>query len=100
MARVAPEATAFPARLAPFDLVLISLWDDAVDDSLQIDWTRRFHAAMEPWSADEIARVPDAYGRNFARLADVKARFDPENRFRHNQNVQPRACTSQAAMST
>ena len=101
MARVAPDATAFPARRTPFDLVVISLWDQMGDDALNIDWTRRFHAAMEPWSAgsvyvnsldqDESARVSEAYGGNFARLADVKARFDPQNLFRHNHNVQPRA---------
>ena len=47
--RVAPDATAFPARTDPFDLVLISLWNDAAEDARHIDWTRRFytgHAAL------------------------------------------------------
>jgi hypothetical protein len=65
---------------------------------------------MGPWSAgsvyvnsldeDEIAREPEAYGSNFARLADVKARFDAENRCRRNQDVQPRARRSRAATRT
>jgi FAD/FMN-containing dehydrogenase len=99
VSRVAPEATAFPVRNDPFDLVLISLWNDAAEDARHIEWTRRFHSAMEPWSAgsayvnsldqDDAARVPEAYGRNYARLSAVKATYDPGNRFRRNQNILP-----------
>ena len=99
VARVAPDATAFPARTEPFDLVLISLWNDPAEDARQIDWTRKFYGAMQPWSAgsvyvngldqDDAARVPDAYGPNYARLCQIKAHYDPENRFRRNQNIRP-----------
>lgn len=99
VARVEPEATAFAMRSEGFDLVLISLWSDAAEDARHIDWTRRFYAAMQPWSAgsvyvggldqDDASRVPDAYGRNYARLCEVKAKYDPENRFRRNANIQP-----------
>jgi FAD/FMN-containing dehydrogenase len=101
VSRVAPDATAFPTRTAPFDLVLISVWDNAGEDACHIDWTRRFFAAMQPWSAgsvyvntldqDDVARVPEAYGPNYARLRAVKAAYDPDNRFRRNQNIQPQA---------
>jgi FAD/FMN-containing dehydrogenase len=101
VSRVAPDATAFPTRTAPFDLVLISVWDNAGEDACHIDWTRRFFAAMQPWSAgsvyvntldqDDAARVPEAYGLNYARLRAVKAAYDPDNRFRRNQNIQPQA---------
>ena len=101
VSRVAENATAFPARTNPFDLVLISLWDRAEEDALHIDWTRRFHSSMQPWSGgsvyvnsldqDDGARVHEAYGRNYGRLSEVKAVYDPGNRFRRNQNIQPRA---------
>jgi FAD/FMN-containing dehydrogenase len=55
---------------------------------------------MEPWSAgsayvnglgqDDTARIPEAYAQNYARLAMLKATYDPDNRFRRNQNIQPR----------
>jgi FAD/FMN-containing dehydrogenase len=98
--RVAPNATAFPARIAPFDLVLISAWTDAEEDARHIQWTREFHSAMQDWSAgsvyvnsldqDDAARVPEAYGPNYTRLCAIKAAYDPDNRFRRNQNIQPR----------
>ena len=101
MSRVPPDSTAFPARTAPFDLVLISLWANPEEDVRHIDWTRQFHSAMQPWSAgsvyvnsldqDDAARVPEAYGANYTRLCAIKAAYDPDNRFRRNQNIQPQA---------
>jgi FAD/FMN-containing dehydrogenase len=40
---------------------------------------------------DETERVPGAYGANYLRLAALKAKYDPGNLFRLNQNVQPKA---------
>ena len=99
VSRVQPNATAFPTRSDGFDLVLISLWDNAEEDPRHIEWTRTFHSAMQPWSAgsvyvnsldqDDGARVPEAYAQNYARLSSIKATYDPNNRFRRNQNIQP-----------
>ena len=97
--RVAPEATAFPARGHAFNLVVLSLWDDARDDAQNVAWTREFYRAMQPWSAsltyvnaladDDAAPVRGAYGGNYARLARIKAEYDPANRFRRNHNIVP-----------
>jgi FAD/FMN-containing dehydrogenase len=97
--RVAPDATAFPSRGHAFDLVVVSMWDAAGDDALNVEWTRGLFDAMQPWSAnavyvnmlaeDDGARVSEAYGANHARLAAIKATYDPGNRFRRNQNIAP-----------
>ena len=97
--RVAPEATAFSMRSEGLNLVLIGLWCDPAEDARHTAWTRGFFAAMNPWSMDavyvnaldedEASRVPEAYGRNYARLSRIKGRYDPENRFRRNHNIAP-----------
>jgi FAD/FMN-containing dehydrogenase len=40
---------------------------------------------------DETDRVSSAYGANYMRLAALKAKYDPDNLFRLNQNVLPSA---------
>jgi FAD/FMN-containing dehydrogenase len=97
VARVAPHQTAFRARGQPFNLVVLGLWDDMKDDARNVAWTRDFYGAMQPWSTglvyvnalgdDDRGRVREAYGENYARLEQVKAKYDPENRFRCNQNI-------------
>ncbi len=94
--RVDPAATAFPHRNAPHGLVILSGWDSPADDAANIAWTRDLASATKPWSTggayvneawDEKSSA--AFGANYARLAAIKATYDPTNLFRHNTNVAP-----------
>jgi FAD/FMN-containing dehydrogenase len=97
--RVPADATAFAHRDAFWDGLVLSSWDDPGADADQIAWTRSSWAALRPHSTggvyangvadgdpDEIA---GAYGANYARLAAVKAEYDPDNLFRLNANIVP-----------
>lgn len=98
--RVAPDATAFAHRDARWDALVFSGWEDAAEDEEQIAWSRRTYESWQPFctdasytnalSADDSeADVRSAYGSAYARLAQVKARYDPTNFFRLNANVKP-----------
>lgn len=97
--RVDPTATAFPHRARQYDFLILSQWEDPKDTPRNVAWTRSFFAAMEPHLERAVyannlgdegeERVRAAYGVNHARLARVKARYDPENVFRLNHNVAP-----------
>jgi FAD/FMN-containing dehydrogenase len=100
-ARVDPAATAFPHRDVHHDFLILSQWTDAADADRHITWTRSFFDAMRPFTERAVYvnglgvegedRVREAYGANYPRLAAVKARYDPTNLFRANQNIQPEA---------
>jgi FAD/FMN-containing dehydrogenase len=97
--RVAVDATAFPQRNSHFVMNVHARWREAAMDKACTDWARKLFDAAAPHSAgtayinfmpaDEAERVQVAYGANYARLAQVKRRYDPTNVFRMNQNVAP-----------
>ncbi len=99
-ARVDPAATAFPHRGGNrYDFLILSQWDDPADSAENIRWTRAFFAAMAPFLERSVyvnnlgeegeVRVRAAYGANYDRLAATKAKYDPGNVFRVNQNITP-----------
>ncbi len=94
-------ATAVGHRDAEFVLAINNGWRDPAQNDRQVQWTRDFWTAMQPFadvgayvnflSADEGQdRVRAAYGDEiYERLARVKAKYDPHNLLRRNQNIQP-----------
>jgi len=98
--RVAADATAFAHRGANFNVLILGQWHDAAEDALHVQWTRDCWHAITPWSSRAVEMntlsagedpqvVRASYGSNYARLAALKARFDPQNLFRMNQNIPP-----------
>jgi FAD/FMN-containing dehydrogenase len=99
MARVAPNATAWPNRDAHFIMNAHARWRDKGQDSVGIAWARQLSEATAAFALgtvyvnfmpeDENDRVANAYGTNYHRLAEIKRRYDPDNLFRMNQNIRP-----------
>ena len=77
----------------------LTRWQEAQDDAHCIGWAREFYDATRPYasgteyvnflSEDETERLSRTYGGNFARLSQIKAKYDPGNIFRVNQNIRP-----------
>jgi FAD/FMN-containing dehydrogenase len=101
IARVPASATPYGNRDARYDCFPISIWDASSDDDAAIRWARDLWNAVKPFSTGGVYannlgdegedRVRAAYGENHARLAALKAKYDPSNFFRLNQNIRPSA---------
>jgi FAD/FMN-containing dehydrogenase len=98
--RVPATASAYPHRDVNFVMNVHTRWGDASQDKPCISWARELFDRMAPHAtggvyvnfmpADEEQRVSSgAYGPNYDRLAQIKAKYDPDNLFRRNQNIQP-----------
>ena len=97
--RVASTATAYPHREPGHNLLILSQWADPADTEPNIAWTRETFEALQPHmanrryvnylSADDAGYSRDAYGSNYERLVELKRRYDSNNIFHLNQNIDP-----------
>ena len=98
-ARVPEDATAFPYRGGGWAGVIVGVDPDPANAELITQWARDYWTDLHPTSAggsyvnflmDEGEdRVRSAYRGNYDRLVQIKGRYDPENTFHVNQNIQP-----------
>jgi FAD/FMN-containing dehydrogenase len=97
--RVGKSDTAFSFRDASFAEVIVGVDPDPAANPRLVQWAKDYWLALHPFSAgggyvnmmmDEGEdNVKAAYRDNYARLAQVKRKYDPGNLFRLNQNVKP-----------
>jgi FAD/FMN-containing dehydrogenase len=109
--RVPDSATAFGHRAWPYNFLVTSAWSDPKDTERNVAWTRQLFDAMRPFAAqgayvnylggDEgVDGLKAAYGAKLARLAALKAKYDPTNLFRMNQNISPVSAIDRDATAT
>ncbi|WP_455362367.1 FAD-binding oxidoreductase [Streptomyces sp. SYSU K21746] len=90
-----------PWRTSPWVVHPFGLWEDAADDERGRRWVRDVRAEVRQWSSGAVylnfigdegeQRVVAGFGpENYARLAAVKAHYDPDNVFSRNHNIRPR----------
>lgn len=97
--RVGAEEMAYPHRSAEFVMNVHARWEKPAEDEACINWARSFFKATAPYASggvyvnfltqDESDRISAAYGPNYNRLVEIKAKYDPDNLFRSNQNIAP-----------
>jgi FAD/FMN-containing dehydrogenase len=99
MARVPAEATAFAHRRSRIMVNLAAFYDGPEDRGVRDAWVADFAAALQQDDSgayvnfmgvegpDQIRKAYPA--ATWQRLAEVKARYDPDNLFRLNQNIPP-----------
>jgi FAD/FMN-containing dehydrogenase len=100
--RAAKDSTAWSVRDATFSMVIAAIDSDPGRAEALKTWGRAYWKAVHPFNMDGgyvnfmmddegAGRIQASYGDNYARLAVIKARYDPNNLFRVNQNIEPAA---------
>jgi FAD/FMN-containing dehydrogenase len=102
--RTKKDATAFSYRATKFAEVIVGVDPDAANRDKISNWARNYWDAVHPHSApgayinfmmeEGTGRIEATYGDNYARLRQVKTKYDPANLFRVNQNIVPAAATA------
>jgi FAD/FMN-containing dehydrogenase len=103
--RIAPESTAFPGRGWKYLMEYNLTWNDPAKDVACTEWVRNAwnevreehgqHAGtylnIDSYNEDGLEYVQETYRENYARLQQIKKKYDPENLFRLNGNIEPAA---------
>ena len=93
------HVTAWDRRDANWSMVIAGVAADPADAEKATTWAREFWEALHPHSAGAAyvnfmmeegeSRVKATYGENHDRLREIKAKYDPDNFFHVNQNIEP-----------
>ena len=100
LARLPADATAFNGRSAGHTFNITAMTEGAEGFDEEREWVRGLWSALEPYHTGSVYvnflmdegedRVRDAYGpARYDRLRVLKGKYDPDNRFRLNQNIAP-----------
>jgi FAD/FMN-containing dehydrogenase len=104
--RTGANGTPWSYRDAIWSQVIVGVDADPGKKDAFTSWAKAYHDALHPFSAgggyvnfmmeEGEDRVRATYRGNYERLAAVKAKYDPENFFRVNQNIRPAGSLAQA----
>src|ERR1700757_1612744 len=97
--RVGVSETAFAQRQAQYDVAILAQWVDPGESRRHVGWARGLADSMRPFSSrayflnflgeEEEDTIKAAFGPNYDRLTSIKKKYDPENFFCMNQNINP-----------
>jgi FAD/FMN-containing dehydrogenase len=98
--RVGETDTAVPHRQEGYHLFMPGVWTDPAETEANVAWVRGIYDGLQPYFRDArwlnyldddepVDQVRAAYGPNWQRLLELKRRYDPDNVFHLNQNIDP-----------
>jgi hypothetical protein len=96
---IGPRDTAWNYRKANWATVIMGIGPDPSTNDKTTRWAKAYSKDLQPYTAGAAyvnfmmdegnERVKATYGDNYDRLARIKAKYDPHNFFRVNQNISP-----------
>jgi FAD binding domain/Berberine and berberine like len=98
ISRVGITDTAFVLRRPGYEVDITGLWSSPAEKESAVQWVKSLRDNLQPFAqgvyANQLGETSDAlvkasYGTNYARLAEIKKKYDPGNVLRLNQNIKP-----------
>ncbi len=99
--RIGPHETPWGFRDSNFSMAIIGVDSDPMNKMRITKWAKDTWSALHPYSSGgtylnfnmeaSTDTVESAYKDNYTRLAQIKAKYDPNNLFHINQNIKPKA---------
>ena len=98
VSRVALTDTAFALRQPGYEVDMTGVWSASAEKADAVRWVQATRDSLQPFAhgvyvnqlgdtSDQLVRL--AYGPNYARLVEIKKKYDPKNVLRLNQNIKP-----------
>ena len=98
ISRVGLSDMAFALRRPGYEVDIVGSWSAPAEKEIAVKWVKTLRDDLQPFAhgvyvnqlgetSDELIRA--AYGSNYARLVEIKKKYDPQNVLRLNQNIKP-----------
>jgi hypothetical protein len=98
VSRVSVTDTAFALREPGYEIDMAGVWNTPAVKAEVVRWVQATRDNLQPFShgvyvnqlgdtSDQLVR--SGYGPNYARLVEIKKKYDPNNVLRLNQNIKP-----------
>ena len=98
VSRVSVTDTAFALRTPGYEIDLAGTWNTPAGKAEVVRWVQATRENLQPFAhgvyvnqlgdtSDQLVR--SGYGPNYARLMEIKKKYDPSNVLRLNQNIKP-----------
>jgi FAD/FMN-containing dehydrogenase len=90
--------TAFALRQPGYEVDVAGVWNAPAEKAEVVRWVQATRDDLQPFArgvyvnqlgdtSDQLVRA--GYGPNYARLVEIKKKYDPNNVLRLNQNIKP-----------